>query len=95
VTDAAAWYKERYPSLPFGSLVPARCFSCWPEVNVGDRVVVRKLIGQDQDAQPNDKGTLQRVDVADDGTLYVIKLDSGREVVLVRGEFRKLRENEV
>ncbi len=95
VTDAAAWYKERYPSLPFGSLVPAPCFFCWQEVNVGDRVVVRELIGQEQDAQPNDKGTLERMDASADGSLYVVKLDSGNEVVLIRAEFRKMRENEV
>jgi hypothetical protein len=95
VADAGAWYKERYPSLPFGSLVPAQCFFCWQEVTVGDRVVVRRLIGQDQAAQPNDKGTLQRIDTADDGALYVIVLDSGREVVLIRAEFRKMSENEV
>jgi hypothetical protein len=28
-----------------GSVVPAKCFSCWQEIKEGDRVVVRKVIG--------------------------------------------------
>lgn len=96
VTDIGAWYKERYPSIPFGSLVPGRCYFCWQEVNVGDRVIVRKVVfSVDRPAEPNDRGMLQRIDEFDGGAIYVIKLDSGREVVLIRAEFRKMRENEV
>jgi hypothetical protein len=95
VGDVAAWYRERYPAQPSGSLVPLVCYLCWQEVKVGDRVVVRKLFAQDRSAQPNDRGTLERIDASSDGALYVIRLDSGREVVLIRAEFRKLRDNEV
>jgi hypothetical protein len=95
VTDITAWYRDRYPQLPAGSIGPGKCFYCWQEIKAGDRVVVRKLIGDERLAKPNDKGTVQSILTSDDGSVFVIKLDSGKEAYLVRAEIRKQPENEV
>jgi hypothetical protein len=55
---------------------------------------VRKIIGDQQLANPNERGTVERILESDDGSIFVVKLDSGKEVYLVRAEFRKQRENE-
>ena len=94
VTDVTAWYRDRHPSVPFGSIVPGKCYFCWQEINIGDRVVVRKIIGDEQLAKPNEKGTVQSILDSEDGSVFVVKLDSGKEAYLVRAEFRKQRENE-
>jgi hypothetical protein len=94
VTDVAAWYRDRHPSLPPGSIVPGRCFFCWQEINEGDRVVVRKIIGDGHGAQPNEKGIVKTILSSEDGSLFVVMMDSGKEAYLIRAEFRKQRENE-
>jgi hypothetical protein len=94
VTDVAAWYRDRYPSLPSGSIVPDKCFFCWQEVKEGDRIVVRKIIGDGHGAQPNENDTVKTILSSEDGSLFVVKMDSGKEAYLIRAEFRKQRENE-
>jgi hypothetical protein len=95
VSDAAAWYREKHPSLPVGCVVPGKCFYCWQEISVGDRVVVRKRIAEDQPAQMDEKGTCKARATSEDGELFVVDLDSGNEAMLIRAELRKLRDNEV
>jgi hypothetical protein len=94
VTDIGEWYRNRYPSLPFGSIVPATCFFCWPEIKEGDRVVVRKIICDDQIARLGEKGTVKSILGSDDGSIFIVVLDSQKEASLIRAEFRKLRESE-
>jgi hypothetical protein len=67
---------------------------CWQEIKEGDRVVVRKIIGDEQLAQPNEKGTVKTILSSEDGSVFIVQMDSGKEAYLVRAEFRKQRENE-
>lgn len=94
VTDVAAWYRDRHPTIPPGSIVPVRCYFCWQDIKTGDRVVVRRIISDEQLAKPNDKGTVLSILDSGDGSVNVVKLDSGKEGYLVRAEFRKQHENE-
>jgi len=94
VTDVAGWYRDRHPSLPMGSIVPGKCFYCWQEIKEGDRVVVRKIIGDEQLANPNETGTVKEILGSEDGSVFLVIMDSGKETYLVRAEFRKQRENE-
>ena len=94
VTDFAAWHRDRYPSVQVDLLVPGKCFFCWQQIQEGDRVVVRKIIGDEQLAHPNDQGTVKAILKSEDGSVFVVMLDSGMEAFLVRAEFRKHRENE-
>lgn len=95
VTDVAAWYRDRHPSVPPGFIAPGKCYYCWQEIKEGDRIVVRKIIGDEQLAQPNEKGTLKAILGSEDGSVFIVKMDSGKEAYLVRAEFRKQREDEV
>ncbi len=74
--------------------MPGKCYFCWQEIKEGDRVVVRKIIGDEQLAKANEKGTVKTILESEDGSVFVVKLDSGKEAYLVRAEFRKQRENE-
>lgn len=56
--------------------------------------MVRKIIGDEQLAQPKEIGTVKNILGSEDGSVFVVKLDSGKEAYLVRAEFRKQRENE-
>lgn len=94
VTDVAAWYRDRHPSIPTGSLVPSKCYYCWQEVEIGDRVVVRKIIGDGHLATSNETGTIQSILRSEGDPVFLSKLDWGKEAYLIRGEFRKQRENE-
>jgi hypothetical protein len=93
VTDVPAWYRDWHPSVPPGSIVPGKCYFCWQEIKEGDRVVVRKIIGDEQLAQPNEKGTVKTILGSEDGSVFIVKMDLGKEAYLVRAEFRKQREN--
>ena len=81
--------------MPFGCVVPGKCFYCWQEISVGDRVVVRKRVAEEQPAQLNEKGTCKAIAESEDGALFLVDLDSGKEALLIRAELRKLKENEV
>src|SRR5262245_29468327 len=94
VTDVAAWYRDLHPSLVFGSIVPGKCYFCWQEIKPGDRVIVRKIIGDEQLAKSNDRGIVQTILDSADGSIFAVKLDSGKEAYLVRAELRKQGENE-
>ena len=41
-TDVAAWYRERWPGLKVGDLVPAECPGCWTELREHHVVLVRR-----------------------------------------------------
>src|SRR5579859_4258453 len=91
VTDVAAWYRDWHPAVPFGSIVPGKCYFCWQEIKEGDRVVVRKIIGDEPLAKPDEIGTVKTILGSEDGSVFLVKLDSGKEAYLVRAEFRKQR----
>jgi hypothetical protein len=94
VGDIEEWYRTRFPTIPLGSLVPARCYHCWQELNPGDRVVLRLHVAANGTVQTNDKGPLREILKSDEGSLFVVDLDSGKDVVLIRAELRKVRDNE-
>lgn len=89
VTDVATWYRERHPTVPPGSIVPIICFFCEQEINKGDRVIVRRIIGNEKHVQKDEKGTVSAVLNSEDGSVFVVTMDSGKEACLVRAEIRK------
>lgn len=94
VGDVEAWYRERYPHLPVSSLVPGACFFCWPQLSKGDGVVIRKSVVARSEAQVGEFGVIESILSSDDGSLFLAKLDSGKEYYFIRSELRKLRDGE-
>ena len=90
VGDVGDWYREYYPELEVGSLVPGRCYYCWQEVSEGDDVVVRNRIGDEQDVEPGAHGRLIAVlSSPEHGAIYHVQLADGNDRYFVRGELRK------
>src|SRR5436190_4748181 len=95
VTNIAEWYRHYYPDIPVGSLVPGKCFYCWPELHHGDAVVIRDKIGSSSQTPVGMRGHLVEVlSATEHGTIYHVQLESGGDRFFVRGELRKLREDE-
>ena len=95
VGDPAAWYAERHPDAQFGDLVPEPCLFCFGELTAGDRVVTRRLVNDNVTIEPGQRGELKSIYVNREfGNLYVVALDSGKNVTVPRAAIRKLRENE-
>lgn len=81
--------------MKVGSLVPGKCFYCWPELRDGDGVVIRERIGDSSQTPVGTRGHLVEVlSSAEHGAIYHVRLESGEERFFVRGELRKLREDE-
>ena len=40
--DLGEWYRERWPGLSIGDVVPAECFGCWTELREHHVVLVRR-----------------------------------------------------
>ena len=95
VGDVAAWYEEYHPNLPFGSLVPGPCYFCWPELQSGDTVVIRKRLTDETWIREGDVGVVKEVLSEGGGSLFHVKLDSGKEHYFIRAQLRKLRDGEV
>ncbi len=94
VGDVREWYKRYFAGIPQGSLVPARCFYCWQELKLGDSVVVRKVFAEDPNPRTGEVGVIKDIMTADDGSLFLVGLSSGKEVYMIRAQLRKLREGE-
>jgi hypothetical protein len=95
VTDPSTWYQERYPDLPFGSIVPIVCYFCFEELSLGSSVVIRSNFTDQPDwAKPGTRGTVERVVAADDGVLFVVQFDNGLASYFLRGEIRRPNSKE-
>jgi hypothetical protein len=95
VGDVAEWHKKYYPGVPLGSLVPARCFSCSQELEPGDQVVIRDVVAGCAIAHVGEVGVVTEVLTSErDGSLFLVRLSSGKEVYFIRARLRKLREYE-
>jgi hypothetical protein len=95
VGDQAAWYAERHPDAHFGDLVPETCFFCFGKLTVGDRVVTRRLVNDNMTNEPGQRGELKSIYLnLEFGNLYVVALDSGKNITVPRAAIRKLRDNE-
>lgn len=94
VGNVEQWYKDHYPTVPFGQMVPGRCFLCWQELKVGDEVILRKVIGEGAKAEVGDRGVIESILQSEYGDLYVVKLLSGAEQFFVRPELRAVRVQE-
>lgn len=95
VGDVATWYKEQYPDLPFGSVAPAICYFCFPEIGVGDTVVLREHGRRLDGVKAAVQGTVTAVVSGRDGSLYDVRFETGTAVTCIRSELRKLFEKEV
>jgi hypothetical protein len=90
VSDQALWHATYYHDLPGGSLVPGRCLYCWPELNVGDQVVIRQCLAGPPQAAIGDNGTINAVlSSPEHGTIYEVRLAAGKERYFIRAELRK------
>lgn len=79
------WVERRgqYPVYPY------RCGDCRIELTVGDRVEVRATVIRPVPAAENEQGTVEEIWThPEDGTLYKVRLDSGREALLWRAALR-------
>ena len=95
VSDVQQWYAECYPDVPVGELVPGKCFYCWQELQAEMRVVIRNALGGDAQAPAGTHGVVQRiVSSPEHGSIYLVRLSSGKERYFVRAELRKAREGE-
>ena len=94
VADAAAWYREYHPDMPFGEMGPGPCFWCWQEIGVGDEIVVRRPISPNCGAKEGDNGTIIAVHRSKDGfgAIYIVRMTTGREWYFIRAEIRKARD---
>lgn len=95
VGDVKKWYEEYHPNLVEGSLVPDLCFYCWQELSISDGVVIRKLFREMPNVRPGDSGIIQDILASGERRLFLVKLDSGKELYFIRAELRKMREGEV
>jgi hypothetical protein len=90
VGDHKEWYERYHPGIPFGNLVPGLCYYCFQEIKEGDSIVVRKLCNEKEGVQVGDGGRLQKVWTSKDGSLYEVRMDSGKECYFIRSELRGL-----
>src|ERR1700677_5099195 len=88
VADVADWYRQRYPRLQVCSLVPAKCFMCWHDLQAGDAVVIRHLVADKPGIRPGTRGTVAQVVNSEDGNLYLVRIEGGKEYYFVRSEIR-------
>lgn len=90
VTDVQQWYADRYPGAPVGSLVPGRCYFCWHELATGSPVVIRHSLEGVNQVTPGTKGVVEQVISAADGSIYLVRLESGEDRYFIRAELRKV-----
>jgi len=96
VRDVEAWYKERYPELNVGSLVPGYCIDCFPEIKEGMRVQLKMKLGQYQ-AERGDIGTVQKVYKSECGELYAVQFEKESKTIseiFCRPEIAKVRDTD-
>lgn len=90
VTDHRAWYADKHPEVPFGAMVPSPCLFCFPELEIGDQVVTRKLINDSAKIDPGQTGQVTAIrNCKGFGKIYVVSLDSEQSIVLPRAALRK------
>lgn len=96
VGDVRQWYEANYPGVPFGQLVPGKCFDCWPELEAKTPVVVRATLAGESHVPAGIHGVVQQVlSAPEHGNIYLVLLESGEERYFIRAELRKLREGKV
>lgn len=95
IADPANWYRERYPDLPFGSIVPGVCYYCFGEISIGSRVVVRSHVTEHPDwAHVGATAIVDNILSSNDGSLFHLQFDDGRDEYFVRAEVRKPHDDE-
>jgi len=96
VGDVKEWYGRYYSDIPSGELVPAKCFFCWQELKPEDAVVIRKVFADLPNGHAGEVGVIKDILTSkNDGSLFLVRLSSGKEVYFIRAQLRKLREGEV
>jgi hypothetical protein len=91
VSDVIQWYADLYPGVSVGSLVPGRCFHCWPELGAGDHVAVRNPLGENSTVPVDSRGIIESVVRSPEcGALYLVRVESGKEIYFIRAELRKV-----
>ena len=92
IADPAAWYAERYPDIPSGSLAPGTCFTCFPQLAVGDEV---KILNHDSELNGT-VGIIDRIatDPNGSGDIYFLQLPDGRDRAFPRFKLAKPHEGQ-
>lgn len=92
VSDPVAWYKERYPDLPFMALVAAPCFDCNATLEVGDTIEIRRHFSQHASwSSVGATGTIYSISSCEKGLVYAVNVAGGKDDSFVRGEICKPR----
>ena len=95
VPDPATWYRERYPDIPFGGIVPGVCFYCFGGIHIGSRVVIRSLFTEHPDwVQIGTVCPVLDIISSDDGDLFQLQFKDDKNDYFVRGEIRKPHDDE-
>jgi hypothetical protein len=63
---------------------------CFQEIKPGDTVVVRRLMNEKPGIQGGDRGVVVDILKSEDGSLYEVHADSGKQCYFVRSEIRGL-----
>src|SRR3974390_1969570 len=70
-TDIAEWYRDRWPGLKVGDVVPAECIGCWTELREHHVVSVRQrpqALPASSPVQVGERGAVVSVLTAPDGS---------------------------
>lgn len=95
VGDVKEWYEKYYPEIPLGTMVPGQCFYCWPELKLGDSVVIRQVATEVQDVHKGEIGVITDILTSKDGSVFAVRTEAGKELYFIRAQLRKIRESEV
>ncbi len=93
VLDQEAWYRDRYPGVPFGTLVAGRCIDCWTDLATGEAVVTRDTL-RHRPVSAGQRGIVTAVWTTAEGAVYEVKLASGSTESFVRAQLRRPRDSE-
>ena len=85
IGDPSRWIEDRGRRPVY----PGRCVDCFAELAVGDRVEVRVAVARPVPAAAGEQGVIEAIwSHPGDGSLYKVRLDSGREAVCWRAALR-------
>ena len=92
-SDVAAWYRDQYPTVEVGALVPGLCGYCFPELTESMPVVIRQPVSH-VDLQESQHGVILQVLYRDgEGAIYQVRLSTGDERFFIRAELKPSRSS--
>lgn len=80
-----------HPTLPKDAPIPARCYYCFREPQIGETVIVRDTKSSSTQQTAGSEGTLKEILRNEEGLMYRVMFGKS-EVFLARFEF-KIKDN--